>query len=62
MSAGYISVNMNQMNKWKVFQDNVSWYNSIMKNNGKFSTLDMRPYIELLNEFGIFYTSTRSCL
>lgn len=56
--SGSLSVNMNQMNKWKVDQDNVQRYDTIMSNKGKFQTLDTRPYEEYLNEFGIFYTKT----
>ncbi len=56
---GSIKVNMQHMHKWKVDQDNVKFYNHIRKNKGQaFFTLDTRPYVEYLNEFGIFYTLT----
>jgi len=42
--------------KWKVDQDNVKYFDAIMKNDGKIVSLDYTPYIEYLNEFGIFYT------
>ena len=51
-----LSVNMKQMNKWNVTQDNVRFYDSIMRNKGKVVSLDYRAYMELLNEFNIFYT------
>ena len=51
-----ISVNMKQMNKWVVTQDNVRFYDSIVRTKGKVVSLDYRPYIDLLNDFGIFYT------
>lgn len=53
---GTISINMNQMDRWKVTSDNVEYYDRIMTLNGPFFTLDVRGYIEWLNEFGIFYT------
>jgi hypothetical protein len=57
---GTISVNMSQMNRWKVNQDNIKCYDSIMSTKGKVITLDVRPYEDFLNEFGIFYTLTRN--
>lgn len=56
--SGSMSVNMSQMNKFKVYSDNVKFYDNIMKFKGKFYTLDARPYMEVLNEYGIFYTFT----
>ena len=53
---GTLSVNMKQMNKWIVTADNVSFFNNIQINKGKFFTLDVRPYKELLTDFGIFFT------
>ncbi len=52
-----LTVNMKQMSKWIVTQDNVKFYDSIMKNNGSVVTLDTRPYVELLTDFGIFFTA-----
>ena len=52
-----IKVNMKQMNKWGVTQDNVRFYDHIMKNKGVIVTLDPRPYIDLLTDFGIFFTA-----
>ena len=45
------------MAKWDVTQDNVRFYDHIMKNNGSVMTLDSRSYIELLTDFGIFFTA-----
>lgn len=51
-----ISVNMKQMGKWNVTQDNVRQFDAIVRNGGIVVTLDARPYIEWLCEFGIFFT------
>ena len=51
-----LSVNMKQMNKWNVTQDNVRFYDAIMRNKGKVYSLDYRAYKDLLSDFGIFYT------
>ena len=56
-NSGKISVNMTQMNRWKVDQDNVKYYDSIMKTKGKVQSLDLRPYKNFLDEFNIFYTA-----
>lgn len=53
---GSISVNMQQMDRWKVDSENVAYYDNIMVNQGSFYTLDVRPYVELLLEYNIFYT------
>lgn len=58
MSAGTLHVNMKQMDRWKVTSDNVRWFDSIVCTGGEVSTLDMRPYVEFLCEFNIFYTAT----
>ena len=55
-----LTVNMKQISKWIVTQDNVKFYDNIMKSNGTVVTLDTRPYIELLTDFGIFFTTTLS--
>lgn len=57
-----LSINMNQMGKWKVTSDNVKYFEAIHNSNGKFFTLDSRQYVELLCEFGIFYTIKNCCL
>jgi hypothetical protein len=57
---GTIRVNISQMDRWKVCADNVQYYNSIMIAGGTFLTLDAKPYVDLLNEFNIFYTLTRN--
>jgi hypothetical protein len=51
-----IIVNMKQINRWKVTEDNVKWYDHIVRSNGKILTLDEKSYIDLLCEFNIFYT------
>lgn len=51
-----LTVNMKQMHRWVVNQDNVRFYNSIMSTNGKVISLDYRGYIEYLCEYNIFYT------
>lgn len=53
-----IKVNMNQMNRWVVDQDNVKFFDNIMKSKGKVMTLDSRPYINFLTEFNIFFTAS----
>lgn len=55
---GTIRVNMAQMNKFNVTADNVHLHENITRNKGNFFTLDVRPYMEELNLFGIFYTFT----
>lgn len=55
--SGSLYVRLSQMKKWKVDQDNVKYYDNIMKSKGKIKTLDTRPYMEYLNDFGIFYTT-----
>ena len=49
--------NLKQMSKWNVDQDNVKFYDNIMKNKGRIVSLDLRPYMEYLDQFGIFYTA-----
>ena len=51
-----ININMKQMYKWKVYQDNVTWFENIIIRKGKIITINAQPYIEWLNEFNIFYT------
>lgn len=53
-----LSVNMTQMKRWNVTSDNVRYFESIMANDGKFFTLDARPYVDLLCDFNIFYTAS----
>jgi hypothetical protein len=52
-----LKVNMSQMNKWNVTSDNVKYFDSIMKTKGNVVTLDVRPYVDLLCDFGIMFTS-----
>lgn len=60
MSSGSFSINMRQMrDKWKPFSDNVKYQEKILENQGKFFTLDTRPYEDWLNEFNIYYTLRR---
>jgi len=56
-TPGKVSVNLKQMPRWKVTQDNVKYYDHIMKNHGKVETLDVRPYLELLTDFNIMFTT-----
>lgn len=51
-----LKINMKQMNRWKVDTSNIRQFDSIMRTNGKIITLDIRPYVDSLQEFGIFYT------
>ena len=53
---GTLSINISQMSQFNITADNVHLHENITRNNGKFFTLDARPYIEELNLFGIFYT------
>lgn len=56
--AGKIRVNIRQMCRWKVNGDNVRFYNQLSLNQGDLFVLDARPYLDCLNDFGIFYTFT----
>jgi hypothetical protein len=47
---------MKQIKQWKVNQDNVKFYNSIVCENGRVLSLDYRPYVEFLTKFGILFT------
>lgn len=52
-----IKVNMKDFKeKWKYYSDNVKYAEAISINKGKFTTLDVRPYVELLTEFGINFS------
>lgn len=51
-----IHVNMKQLNKWKVYSDNVIAYDQIIQSKGKFFTNRPDIYTKWLDEFGIFYT------
>lgn len=51
-----IHVNMKQLNKWKVYSDNVIAYDQIIQSKGKFFTNRPKIYTQWLDEFGIFYT------
>lgn len=55
-NAGTLRVNMRDMKKWRVYSDNVKFYNNIVKNDGVFIPLDSRPYVDLLTEYGINFT------
>ena len=59
MNCGVLKVNLQQMKKWRVYSDNVRFYDAIMRTGGTVLTLDARPYVDLLCEFGIFYTLER---
>jgi len=47
-----VNVNMTK-DLWVVTEDNVRYYNNIIKNNGSVQTLDYRPYVDLCSEFDI---------
>lgn len=51
-----IHVNMKQLNKWKVYSDNVIAYDQIIQSKGKFFTVRPEIYTRWLDEYGIFYT------
>ncbi len=53
-----LHVNMRQMSRWTVDQDNIRYFDSIQRTGGVVVTLDPRPYVNLLDGFGIFYTLT----
>lgn len=54
-----LSIDMNQFkNKFKVYSDNVEVFESIERNNGKFTTFNAERYTNWLLEFNIFYTLT----
>lgn len=55
--SGTIRVNMPQFKeRWRDNDDNRKLGDTIRLNRGVFSTLDARPYVEELNDAGIFYT------
>lgn len=54
-----IKVNMKQMKKWNVTEDNVKWFDSIMKTKGSVITLNPQQYVDLLCEFGIMFTFSK---
>ena len=58
MNAGTINVNMKDMKKFNVYSDNIRIFDQIHKNNGHIETLDVRPYVEILTDFNIFFTVT----
>jgi hypothetical protein len=51
-----LRVHMPDMHKWVVYEDNVRFYDHIMKNNGVVNSLDYRGYVQLLTDFGINFT------
>lgn len=53
---GEISVSKSNLRKIKIDENNYRIFNALINANGKLFTLDYRPYIEALNEQGIFYT------
>ncbi len=53
-----IKINMKQMNKWQVYEDNIAAFDAISKNKGNIVTLNPERYTHWLNEFNIFYTLT----
>lgn len=57
-----MNINMKQMksiDQSKIGDDNIKWYNNIMKNKGKIVSLDYRGYIDFLNEMNVFYTISK---
>lgn len=57
--SGIVSVYMPSFNaRFKVYSDNVHIFEQIKNSNGRFYSLDTRPYQKWLNEFAIFYTCT----
>ena len=40
----------------KIDQDNVRWYDALMKNKGSISSLNYKAYVDFLCEMNIFYT------
>ena len=59
MNYGEIHVNMKQMKKFNVDSNNVRVFDTIKKNKGVVFAIDVRPYVEALTEFGIFFTVTQ---
>ena len=54
----FLPVNMKDMKKFNVYSDNIRIFDQIHKNNGHIETLDVRPYVEILTDFNIFFTVT----
>ena len=51
-----LAISMQQFKRrWKYTTDNVNLAEKIEETNGKFFTLDARPYVKWLDEFNIFY-------
>lgn len=54
-----LKINMRDFHKKaRCYADNVKAYDTIVRLNGDFFTMDSRPYENLCNEYGIFYTKT----
>jgi len=60
MNAGVIRVNMAHMSRVPVYSDNVRWVNNIYNADGVVATLDTRPYVDMLCEYGVFFTVKKS--
>lgn len=58
-NCGVVRVNMGQFRaRWRDYSDTVRYGESIRQSNGVVVTLDVRPFMEWLNSFNIFYTVT----
>lgn len=61
MAAGLLRYKVADVRKKiPVYSDNVRWVETLIQNKGEFFALDTRPYTELMNEYGVFYTMTKS--
>lgn len=57
MRSGTFHVNMRQMNKWRVYDENVRHFETIHKSGGVFFSLGNADSIrDWLDQFCIFYT------
>jgi hypothetical protein len=45
--------------RWRVDSSNVRYFDALVRGQGEVFTLDVRPYVALLTDFGIFFTAPR---
>jgi hypothetical protein len=56
--SGTVHADVAQVRKlWRVDADNVRWFDALILGNGTVHTLDARPYITHLTDFGIPFTA-----
>ncbi len=51
-----INYNPAHVKRIPIDADNVRWVNNLILAKGRLTTLDGRPYVDLLCQYGVFYT------